>query len=166
MKITKLIPLIVVPFVLSGCNQNPPKRGGGENSESDGTVTLKLAPVAKTTKATYEISFNYKDSFFDHSATKFDDGLKLLSFASACVGGFPEIAAEFYTTMYFDNQETYGYDIPITADTVAYYMAHKTINDYDLIALSIRGNDYGEEWANNCLVGATGNHAGFTLRAS
>ena len=166
MKITKLIPLIVVPFVLSGCNQNPPKRGGGENSESDGTVTLKLAPVAKTTKATYEISFNYKDSFFDHSATKFDDGLKLLSFASACVGGFPEIAAEFYTTMYFDNQETYGYDIPITADTVAYYMAHKTINDYDLIALSIRGNDYGEEWANNCLVGATGNHAGFTLRAN
>ena len=166
MKINSIFPLLIVPFVLIGCNKNAPKKDKKDPYE-EGSVTIKLKPIAIATKEDpYEITFNYKNSYFDHSATIFDDDLKLLSFASACVSTLPEDATEFFTTMYFDNQETHGYDLEITANSIAYFMAHKTINDYDLIALSIRGFDYGEEWANNFTIGATGNHAGFTARAN
>ena len=169
MKFKVLIPLLVVPFILSGCKTNTDKSGRGDedNTEEKGVVTLRMSGMAETsTKEPYELSFKYNNSYFDHSATVFDDDLKLLSFASACVGGYPEIAVEFFTTMFFDNHQANGYDQEITKDTVAYYFAHKTINDYDLIAVTIRGSDYGQEWANNFYLGESGNHAGFTLRAN
>ena len=44
-------------------------------------------------------------------------------------------------------------------------MAHKSIGDSELVAVAFRGFEYGLEWANNFIIGKTGNHEGFNARA-
>lgn len=166
MKFKSLIPLVIVPFVLSGCN-NSQDKNKDKNTKEKGVVTLELEGTANPDrKKPYKLSFNYDNAYFNHPATQFDDDLKLLSFAGSCASKDLETADYFFSKMFFDNPHSHGYDIPTSEDTIGYYFAHKTIDDSDLIAVSIRGYNYGKEWANNCTIGATGNHAGFTLRAS
>ena len=166
MKFKSLIPLVIVSFVLSGCN-NSQDKNKDKNTKEKGVVTLELEGTANPDrKKPYKLSFNYDNAYFNHPATQFDDDLKLLSFAGSCASKDLETADYFFSKMFFDNPHSHGYDIPASEDTIGYYFAHKTIDDSDLIAVSIRGYNYGKEWANNCTIGATGNHAGFTLRAS
>ena len=49
---------------------------------------------------------------------------------------------------------------------VSYSFAHKKIKDNDLVAVSIRGMKYYEEWAGNFDIGASGNHKNFDKCAS
>ena len=48
-----------------------------------------------------------------------------------------------------------------TADSIGAVAGHRKINEYTLIALSIRGSSYEQEWASNLKMGAEGNHQGF-----
>ena len=46
-------------------------------------------------------------------------------------------------------------------DSIGYGIASKTIEDFTLIAIAVRGGDYDGEWASNFTIGGEGNSQGF-----
>ena len=165
MKINKLLPLAIIPFVISGCN-NQKKGDEHKGSEDKGTVSLTMQGIAnKNRSEPYTLSFKYDMKYFDGSATTFNDDLKMLSFASACAGSDAQTAKSFFEAMGFVEHYTHDYDVT-TVDSIGYFYSHKSYKDFDLFAVSIRGFDYGEEWANNFTIGEEGDHEGFSLRAN
>ena len=163
MKSNKLFVLAIIPMILFGCNKAEDKKIP-ENTEEKGIVKLELPATLNSKKSYYDLSFKYDNAFFSHSASIFDDNLKLLSFASACVTGSANECKDFFETMFFDNVQSYGYE-EVTKDTIGYTFAHKDIEDYQLIAINVRGINYGKEWINNFTIGESGNHYGFSIRA-
>ena len=130
-------------------------------------VTVKLAPsLNKERTEPYELSFVYSDSYFLKDATEYDKDLSLLSFgASAITEDYLQVK-KFFETEQFEDYTPFGYDSEPTADSVGYTIAHKEIDDSELFAVTIRGFGYGMEWANNFLIGRTGDHEGFIARAN
>ena len=165
MKINKLLPLAIIPFVISGCNaQN--KGSDPKGSEDKGTVSLSMQGIAnKDRSEPYTLSFNYDMKYFEKSATIFNDDLKMLSFASACAGSDEQIATTFFEAMGFKEHYTHDYDVT-TKDSIGYFYSHKSFKDFDLFAVAIRGFEYGDEWTNNFTIGEEGDHEGFSLRAA
>ena len=162
MKLTKLFPLLVLPLSIVGCGNNAPTPLP-ENKDR-GVVEVKLAPLAETTKAEpYSLPFNYDINFFDHSATTYDHNLMMLSFGASISTISEDYAKAFFNRM-FDEVKLVGYE-EITKDTIGICLAHRVIDDYDLYAVTLRGFNYGAEWANNFDIGLEGNHHGFSLRA-
>lgn len=60
-----------------------------------------------------------------------------------------------------------GFRTRPTDDSIGVGAAYKTIRDnggdYTLVAVGVRGHNYGGEWGGNFRVGETGDHAGFVL---
>ena len=46
-------------------------------------------------------------------------------------------------------------------DTIGFGMAEKTVDDFTLIAIAVRGGNYDGEWASNFTIGEVGNATGF-----
>ena len=113
----------------------------------------------------YALSFYYDDECFLDSAKCYSNNLSMLSYASSIATSSKEQIVSFFTDVEFDNiAPSASYDIEPTKDTIGYCFAHRHIDDFDVVGLSIRGFNYGMEWANNFLIGKTGNHEGFMLR--
>ena len=134
---------------------------------SQGDVVVEMSPMLKTTNTDkpYQISLKYKDEYFTESAKTYNKDLSMLSFGAAMVTGSSDKANAFFTETGFSNITLHDFDKEPTKDTMGYIMAHKTIDDAELVAVTFRGLDYGLEWTNNFLIGKTGNHEGFNLRA-
>ena len=134
---------------------------------SQGDVIVEMSPMLKTTNTDkpYQISLKYKDEYFTESAKTYNKDLSMLSFGAAMVTGSSDKANAFFTETGFSNITLHDFDKEPTKDTMGYIMAHKTIDDAELVAVTFRGLDYGLEWTNNFLIGKTGNHEGFNLRA-
>ena len=132
--------------------------------QEDDFVVVKVEGINSTAKAGgYDAKIYYRDDDFDQGATTYSDKIKMLSFGSAIVSKDEETAEAFFETMGYDN---FSATLPEpTTDTIGFTLAHKGFANYDLVALSIRGSDYGQEWANNLLIGKEGNHNGFQARA-
>ena len=123
-------------------------------------------------------TFTYSDSYFTHSGYEYDHELAIMSmvltqtsFASATSSskgwntansnfnalvkqcGFNNLAA---------NEDAISHP---GGETIGAYAATKQIVDdgqkYTLIALGVRGHNYGGEWYGNFDVGTSGEHAGF-----
>ena len=116
-------------------------------------------------KQTYNLSMKYDDNYFLNDAKTYDKSLSELSFGSAIATAKKERISEFFKTAEFKDVLLTSYDIDPTDSTCGYAFAHKSINEYELVAISFRGFNYGQEWANNFLIGKTGNHEGFNARA-
>ena len=130
-------------------------------------VTVKLAPsLNKERTEPYELSFVYSDSYFLKDATEYDKDLSLLSFGASVITEDYLQVKKFFETEQFEDYTPFGYDSEPTADSVGYTIAHKEIDDSELFAVTIRGFGYGMEWANNFLIGRTGDHEGFIARAN
>ena len=160
MKVSRLLALLTIPMLVSGCFS----KKNNKAFECEVTTHMDARVNPNKTKG-YDVSFQYSDSFFDDSAKKYNHNLKLISFGSSLCTASQTLAKDFFTTLQFDNPTYSGYG-KSTPDNVGYYIAHKTIKDYELVALSIRGFDYQQEWANNFVLGADGNHQGFEARAN
>ena len=85
----------------------------------------------------------------------------MISCSSAFMNRRESDIKEYLDLLEFDNCEFYGYGLN-TKNNVTYCIAHKKIDDFDLIFVSSVGSHYGSEWSNNFLVGDSGNHLGFT----
>ena len=48
-----------------------------------------------------------------------------------------------------------------TPDTIGTAIAHKKINDHDVVAIAIRGEKYEQEWVSNFIAGLSGDANGF-----
>lgn len=167
MKTTKLILLAVLPMVISGCNttKKPTKSSEPTHFECDVSVHMTAMVNENKKSSGYSISTRYIEDSFNNPATTYSDDIKMMSFASSLVTESKDSAQEFFNTLGYERAADGGFDA-ITEDSVGYYIAHKTINDYEMLAISIRGFNYGKEWANNFKIGAEGNHAGFELRTN
>ena len=167
MKYGKLLVLFALPLVITGCKEDKKKtapKPEEPNTEEKGKVLVTFAGSFEGAPSEYEVEVEYNNDQFRHAATVFDDDLKMLSLASSGITDTTERATSFYETMYFDNFDYDGYE-EISEDTVGYFFAHKAIDNFDLFAVSVRGFNYGKEWANNFTIGSEGDHEGFSLRA-
>lgn len=131
------------------------------------------------------IEFEYSDSFFIRPSTSYNHqlaqssiGMAVSSFSSTNSDKFwgdtghfgrDTDIIEFFKSLGFENIKTYNYDKSLndTSDTVAFAIGEKEIklndNLFRLVALSIRGGGYGNEWVSNFNLGNTEVHKGFLL---
>ena len=123
-------------------------------------------------------TFTYSDEYFTHSGYEYNHALAIMtmvmtqtSFASATS------ASDGWNTAnrnFNDLMTKCGFkNLAANADavnhpggeTIGAYAASKKINDdgknYTLIAVGVRGHNYGGEWYSNFDMGVTGDHKGF-----
>ncbi|MDR2832320.1 MAG: VWA domain-containing protein [Streptococcaceae bacterium] len=119
--------------------------------------------------------FHYSDSYFKEDSTanlsynpslaSMSLNLQLSSWPSKGQKDYSkksENAKELFDKIGFEQvRVNSGYTIKPTKDSIGAIAAQKKIDDYTLVALSIRGGGYEAEWASNLTIGASGEHAGF-----
>ncbi len=124
-------------------------------------MEIKFGLSETPTKA----KFYFNDSYFDNESSKFSKDLALFSLGSALASVTKDINNKYFNTLGFDKITYYG-DKESEYEDVCYSFEHKTINDTDLIVVSVRGFNYEREWINNFDLGLDGNHNDFDIRAS
>lgn len=179
MKNKSFLPILLLAtvFVVSGCNNAQPHSSSSSGSDSSPVepakqrhlkryVTIKLDASLRevNTGDPYKLSFLYDDEYFLTSAKTYNEDLSMLSFGVSVATATDRRGATFFTDTKFNDIVIHDYDKEPTRDTMGYFMAHKTIDDYELVTVAFRGFNYGLEWANNFQIGKTGNHAGFDAR--
>lgn len=128
-------------------------------------VNVKMTPMFKTDPTNpYRISFRYDDELFLGSAKTYNPDLSMLSFGASIATAQKERGITFFYETGFEDITTYSYETEPTINTLGYVIAHKTIDNFDLVTVAFRGFEYKMEWANNLTVGKTGNHEGFDAR--
>lgn len=112
-----------------------------------------------------ELVYYYSDDYFRSSGKELDPHLRtmsaVLTFSIRGVSATPE---ETYGALLreigFGDIVTYDMD-QITTETIGVVLAHKTIDGKDVVAVAIRGDDYGVEMAANFIAGAEGDIEAF-----
>ena len=132
-------------------------------------VTVQMDPGLKESEnpiLPYDLVFNYDDELFLKDAKTYDADLAMASFMASIATSNKTRGDAFYADLEFENIVANDYDKNPTVDTMGYYMAHKAIDDFELVTVAFRGFEYKMEWANNFIIGKTGNHEGFNARAT
>lgn len=124
-------------------------------------VTVLMSAGLNESKPNYSVEFQYDDSYFVRNPAIYDKGLSMLSFASSLATSTKQEAIDFFAGGQFQDITTYHLDETPTSDSIGFAFGHKTVDTSELFAVSIRGFNYGLEWANNFKIGKTGNHEGF-----
>ena len=107
-----------------------------------------------------KIKFKFNDSYLNNDSDKFNKDLAVFSYGSALASENKTKNNKYFNDLGFDTITYYG-DVDSEYEGVCYSIQHKTINDTDLIVLSIRGSGYKTEWSNNFDLGLSGNHHDF-----
>ena len=130
------------------------------------------ATSIKTGKFTYKPAFSdvtkevyyYSDDYFKETGKTYNEHLMTMSYNLA-ISTF-EVQNSTYsnkllTDIGFKDIKTEDINKKPTIDTIGTIIAHKKVNGYNLVAVAVRGANYDSEWANNFIVGKTGNAKGF-----
>ena len=120
-----------------------------------------------------ETSVYYDNDFFDSDNTKYNHKLATASLGLAMAGMHKEHVKGFLKNSGFSHNMEFSdrFDLPRTddQDKVAYTFATKEISGTTVIAVVLRGGDYGNEWGSNGRVGhltkTYGYHYGFSKAA-
>ena len=150
-----LFMILVSILFLCACRQepNPPAERITITSEID--VMLKSGSM--------EIQNTYKTDYFRGDACLFDKDLALLSFALAALTSRNN-AIDTLNAMSFDNlRQNWNDEGKING--CSYVIGHRTVDNYELVAVYVNGTGYNVEWAGNFTLGETGNHEGFDIAA-
>ena len=112
----------------------------------------------------------YDDSYFLEDNGTYNQGIALASFASTMTtcGDEAEFAKrgkhltslwqkEGFSDIFLSETMT----VKPTLDSIGYGFAKKKIEDFTLVAITIRSGSYGAEWASNFTIGAEGDSKGF-----
>ena len=124
-----------------------------------------------------QLSFTYSDEWFTKSAYNYNHDIAKISMALtqcsfAAANSETDFSDAYKNAKDLLNQCGFGKFMANNdaktmpgGHTIGAVAASKTLVDnggtYTLIALGIRGHNYGQEWASNFYVGAEGDHAGF-----
>ncbi|MBO7573733.1 MAG: hypothetical protein J6T25_03035 [Bacilli bacterium] len=146
----------------SGSSQ---QSSSSSSAPAPSTIKIPVEMGAFLKEGSYELEFDYEDSYFLTNPEDYNKNLSLLSFGAAVSTGDTISLGDFFGAAGFQDIAFYGYDTAPTADTVGYSFAHKVIEGYDVVAITVRGLNYGMEWSNNFIIGKTGNHEGFNACA-
>lgn len=141
--------------------------GNGEPSYKPDVVDTEVSMVSMLNpeKSGYEIPVHYEDDYFMSAANEYNKGISELSFAASTITDSKNKGEAFFDDLKFSDFEAMYYDVAPNIDTIGYFLAHKTIYNFELYSIIFRGFDYGSEWANNFMIGKTGDHEGFSARA-
>lgn len=123
---------------------------------NNSTVTLNRLD----SNVTYDIETTFNDNYFDNPSNVFSNDLARFSFNMSAINLGDDRVYNFFDALDFDNI----FLIKQSDDSyqgVSYSFAHKKIGNDDLVAVSIRGMRYYEEWAGNFILGSDGNHKNF-----
>ena len=113
-----------------------------------------------------DLVFHFQDDLFLESASEYSPALAKASYGLSSATFDRAHMVDFYEGLGFDNVIfSAHFDTP-TVDSIGYAIAHKEIDGADLIAVALRGHEYKQEWANNFVVGDSGDHAGFLAAAN
>ena len=137
-----------------------------EEKPQETLVSIDLEAGINKQKGSYHLETLYSDNFFDSSAKEYDEDLSILSFFSSCASVTKISGESFFRNATFSDVTSYSYESAPTKDSIAYMFAHKEFKGADIVAISVRGFDYGQEWANNFLIGEEGDHEGFASSAN
>ena len=123
-----------------------------------------------------ESTYYYTDEYFRRSAEILDPHLRTMS-CVFCMSCFPSTEAREYERVYRNAEKLLGdigfsdlkvnadYEKEPSADTLGALVAHKIIIDGEdevsVVAVGLRGANYGNEWAMNLIMGAEGPAEGF-----
>ena len=128
-------------------------------------VSVDVGSYSDETK-TYHFPFTFKESMFNQASTSFSKDIAMFAYGNAVANQTKDSINKFYADAGFDHVELSAtYDVAPTSTSIAYAFAHKVVNQKDFISVSIRGFNYGQEWADNFNIGLEGEHAGFAARA-
>ena len=126
---------------------------------------IKEAPEGETLTP-YNLSFRFDDEYFLSDPKEYNKDLSMLSLGASIATGDKTGGNAFLSAAEFKDISDHDYDVAPSKDTMGYFMAHKTIDEYELVTVSFRGFNYGMEWANNFQIGKTGDHEGFAARGA
>ena len=155
--------LLIPALILSSCGNDGPVE-----TKDDCYARYELAASIRKKDSQksggYNLAFHYKSEYFEADATVFNKDLALLSNGMSMMAESETTIKNFYNSVYFDEVETHY--VEHTKDSVCYALASRKYEEFDLISVVVNGYNYGLEWANNALVGSSGDHEGFSLRAN
>lgn len=142
--------LLLIPLVLSSCGPNKDK--------------VPFKSVGR------DLETYYNDSYFLGSSKEYSQEIALASLAFAMSTVEPDKVIETHgDQLYslFENEHFSNIYLSSTIkekptlDSVGYGIGVKKIEDFNLIAITIRSGSYGAEWGSNITVGTSGNSKGF-----
>ena len=155
--IKRITPLLLVAMIsMVSC-------GNKTNGKNFHFASYKTAEAVD-----YKVFFD--EEYFSHPASEYQTGLAT---ASACLAlaGFsstighdyvnsPNNAKEFFNKLGFNNfmSNDFGISQP-TRHSFGVYIAKKSIDDYTLLGITVRGAGYLSEWASNVTLGESGDFA-------
>lgn len=156
--------LLVCALFLCGCSMEPEVEPQPQPPADEISFTTTIPVMLNSTRLTLDCT--YCTDYFRGDACVFDKDLALLSLAIACPNERAEIPAAF-TAMEFDTQSSFWND-DTEINKCSYCFAHRTVDDYELIAVYVNWVDYDVEWAGNLTVGSKtegvrADHEGFDL---
>lgn len=175
-KKTLLILLPILAFTVSACgsvtsssNSDPASSSESSTSYANPKESFSFKIKEKANRlwgldedAVVEFDFKYNDDYFFADATKRNDDLGLLSLGMAGVNGTKETINNFFNAIHYTkiyNSPSYDKN---TYHSIAYTIAQKTVDDYVIVATSVRGFDYHLEMVGNFFLGESGDHKDFT----
>lgn len=166
MRYSKLIISVFLPFLFGGCANPDNLSSLSGQSYIPYACSLNITVNGMLRSGVqYNAIFDYKDSYFNKSAKEKDDKLRNLSYAASIVAADEYETRKFFNDIHFDDATSFNLN-QTSQDSVGYFFAHRKINEYDLISVAIRGLNYHQEWANNFVIGETGNHLGFDEKSN
>ncbi|MBR4554929.1 MAG: hypothetical protein IKO27_04975 [Ruminococcus sp.] len=124
-------------------------------------------------RAERRLQYYYSDEYFSVSATEMNEHLRTMSldlsfvsFVSSDTSGASGARALFEEIGFSaGDMQVDQLDIRPGKDTIGSVICHKKTPYGEVVAVSVRGAAYGEEWANSLLLGDSGDAKGFSSAA-
>ena len=143
-------------------------------ADDSGTAIVKTTSDTVSFEQSRELNLPYSDDWFTASSSAYNHALVQSSIGLANmvnhVKGIPfeifdQNVRTYVENLGFDHGKSEEYNAVPTKDTIGSYISYKTIDDFTLIAVSVRGQGYKDEWMSNLLVGTGERHQGFNTAA-
>ena len=163
-----LLVLLSLTLVLGGCSKGNSTSGESSSKEpvdsSEKQTTLKVeSSYSGEKEKEYEMTFTYRDVLFQGKTNEFNKDLALLSYGFSIASEEKDEAQQFFKDLAFTSAEYASeYDEKPKVAGVGYCFATKVVDNFNLIAVSIRGFNYRIQWVDNFNVGTEGDHKGFS----
>ena len=154
MKSKRLIPLLLMPFVLTSCDIF-------SAPVDDATVKTDYYCIMTDDFST-KCEFEYHNDYFKTSPKQFRKDLAMCSYIAATNSGRKNTMEKYYKLIGFkDYHYNDVYNTGCKEDTYGMFIAARDIDDFTVISVSFRSFDYTLEWVSNVTLGKEGNHEGF-----
>ena len=151
-----LFSILCSALLLAGCGE------AKDPDEMD--VTYHFNGITNSKR--YEQTAHFPGNAFLGSAESYSKDLAIASFAMASSTEKKENLASFFEKLGFADvswSKAYQNEPDTAPLTAAYAFASKTIKDTNVLAVTIRGTNYGQEWADNMNIGTEGDQASYTV---